>query len=120
MKLYIGGAGHGQEIVAENETGFKPILCSPEEAFDQKAIDRFHEITKEVLKFGGSAQEFARELVKKNPDAVICSNEIGGGIHPLDKDERIWREETGRALCILAENAEQVTRVFCGIPKRIK
>lgn len=120
IRLYIGGAGHGQEILAEKETGKKPVLCSPEEALHKEAIDQFHCITKQVLKEGGSPQELAVRIAAENPDAVICCDEIGCGVHPLEQEDRAWREETGRALCILAESAETVTRVFCGIPQRIK
>ena len=56
----------------------------------------------------------------ENPDIVIIINEIGAGIIPLEKSERIWREETGRAGCILAENSAEVVRVICGIPVKIK
>ena len=120
IKLYIGGAGYGQEILAEKETGLKPELVSPEEALTRQAIDAFHLLTKQIIEEGGSPREFAQRLVKENADAVICCNEIGSGIHPMEQEERIWREETGRALCILAEHAETVTRVFCGIGQRIK
>ncbi len=108
IRLYIGGCGNGQAELAEKETGKKPD------------IENFHLLIKQILKEGGSPQEYARKLVKENPDAVICSDEIGWGIHPLDKEDRIWREETGRALCIIAEAAGSVTRVIYGIGQRIK
>lgn len=120
IRLYLGGTGHGQEILAEKETGIRPVCCSAKEALSAKGIDQFHLLTRQILADGGSPQEFARELIRLNPDAVICCDEIGSGIHPFEKEERIWREETGRALCILAEEAETVTRVFCGIGQRIK
>ena len=120
IRLYIGGAGHGQAELAEKEIGKKPVQCTPDEALKCPAIDNFHLITRQILSQGGSPQEYAKELLKSNPDAVICSNEIGCGIHPLAQEERIWREETGRALCILAEGAGTVTRVICGIGQRIK
>ena len=120
IRLYIGGSGNGQAELAEKETGRKPVQCTPDEALKSPAIDNFHLITREVLSQGGSPQEYARKLLKSNPDAVICSDEIGCGIHPLAQEERIWREETGRALCILAEGAGTVTRVICGIGQRIK
>ena len=120
IRLYIGGSGNGQAELAEKETGRKPVQCTPDEALKSPAIDNFHLITREVLSQGGSPQEYAKELLKSNPDAVICSDEIGCGIHPLAQEERIWREETGRALCILAEGAGTVTRVICGIGQRIK
>ena len=120
IRLYIGGTGHGQAELAEKETGKKPVQCTPDEALKCPSIDNFHLITKQILSQGGSPQEYARELIKSNPDAVICSDEIGCGIHPLAQEERIWREETGRALCILAEGAGTVTRVICGIGQRLK
>ena len=120
IRLSIGGAGNGQAELAEKETGKKPVQCTPDEALKRPAIDNFHLITREVLAQGSSPQEYAKKLLKSNPDAVICSDEIGCGIHPLAQEERIWREETGRALCILAEGAGTVTRVICGIGQRIK
>ena len=120
IRLYIGGCGHGQAELAEKETGLKPVQYTPDEALKSPAIDNFHLITKQILADGGSPQEYSRKLIAENPDSVICSNEIGCGIHPLAQEERIWREETGRALCILAEGAGTVTRVYYGIGQRIK
>ncbi|MBO7093808.1 MAG: bifunctional adenosylcobinamide kinase/adenosylcobinamide-phosphate guanylyltransferase [Spirochaetia bacterium] len=108
IRLYIGGTGHGQAELAEKETGRKPDIAN------------FHLLTKQLLAEGASPQEYAKKLVAENPDAVICSDEIGCGIHPLLQEERTWREETGRALCIIAEAAGTVTRVFYGIGQRIK
>ena len=120
MKLYIGGSGHGQELLAEKETGFKPETCTADTALKAKAIDHFEEIVKEIVAADGDAQEYAKQLLRENPDVVVVSNEIGYGIHPLERIERRWREQTGRALCILAEGAESVTRVCCGIGQKIK
>ena len=120
IRLYIGGTGNGQAELAEKETGKKPVECTPEEALKSPAIDSFHLVTRQVLEQGGFPQEYAKKLLKENPDAVVCSDDIGCGIHPLAKKERIWREETGRALCILAAGAGTVTRVFYGIGQRIK
>lgn len=120
MKLYIGGAGNGQRETAAQENGLTPVLCSPEGALSAPCIDAFHLTLRDVLQNGGDAREFARELLLKNPNAVVICDEIGLGIVPLDAFERRWREDTGRALCILAEGAERVTRVYCGLPQVIK
>ncbi len=120
MKLYIGGLGHGQALLAEKETGLKPKQCSEETAMQAKAIDNFEEIIKEIVKKDGDAQDFAKRLLLENPDVVVVANEIGCGIHPLERIDRRWREQTGRALCILADGAESVTRVCCGIGQKIK
>ena len=120
MKLYIGGMGSGQALLAEKETGLKPETCSAKEALCAKAIDNFEQIIKEIVLKDNDAQEFAKRLLQENPDAVIVANEIGYGIHPLERIDRRWREQTGRALCILAEGAKSVTRVCCGIGQKIK
>ena len=52
-------------------------------------------------------------------DAVIAT-EIGGGVIPLEPSEREAREAAGRLNCLLAERAETVVRVFCGIPLIIR
>ena len=120
MKLYIGGAENGQRELAAAESGLLPALCSPEAAYSAPCIDKFHLTIRELLQTGGDAREFARRLTVENPNAVVVCDEIGLGIVPLDPFERRWREDTGRALCILAEHAERVVRVFCGVPQVIK
>ena len=120
MKLYIGGAGNGQRELAAKETGLTPVSCAPDTALTAPIIDNFHLTVRELLQNGGDAKAFAQRLAAENPNAVIVCDEIGLGIVPLDPFERLWREETGRALCILAEAAERVTRVYCGIPQVIK
>ena len=120
MKLYIGGTGNGQMELARAESGLMPVTCTPESALHAPAIGDFHLLVRQVLEDGGDARTFAERLLAENPDALVVSDEIGLGIVPLDPFERRWREETGRALCVLAEGAQRVTRVYCGIPQVIK
>ena len=51
---------------------------------------------------------------------MITSDEVGLGIVPLDRKVREWREATGRALCRIAAEADEVYRVSCGIGMKIK
>ena len=53
-------------------------------------------------------------------DAVIICDEVGLGVVPVGKEERIYRQAVGRLCCRLAEKADCVERVFCGIGMRIK
>ena len=108
MKLYIGGAFQGQEELARLENPNSEIISA------------FHELMREKTREGADAREFAREFVSSHPDAVVVSDEIGSGIVPMNAFERAWRESTGRALCVIASSAETVTRVVCGIGRRIK
>ena len=72
------------------------------------------------MEAGGSGEAFARTLLERNPGAVVVCDEVGLGVVPLDPFERRWREETGRALCLLAAAAERVERVSCGLGQRLK
>ena len=51
---------------------------------------------------------------------VVIVTEIGGGVVPADPKERAKREAAGRLSCLLAERADTVIRVFCGIPRALK
>lgn len=50
---------------------------------------------------------------------VIC-DEIGCGVIPLDRHDRDRRDAVGRLCCALAQKAEAVYRVSCGLGMRLK
>ena len=81
-------------------------------------INKFHEIMRFEIKKGKDVDTIVNEAID-NADVIIC-DEIGCGIVPMDPFERIWREETGRAMCILAAKADFVYRLYSGIAVRIK
>lgn len=62
-------------------------------------------------------ESLARELARKE---VVIAVEVGGGVVPVDPAERSAREAAGRLACLLARRADQVIRVFCGIPTVLK
>ena len=105
MKLYIGGAYQGQEELARRENPGAEI------------IPDFQLLLKG---YAGDPRAFAEDFCHAHPDAVVAADEIGCGVVPVDREERAWREAAGRALCVLAQGAESVTRVVCGIGVRIK
>lgn len=51
---------------------------------------------------------------------VIVATEAGGGVVPTDPIRRTEREAAGRLFCLLAERADRVVRVFCGLPMALK
>lgn len=69
---------------------------------------------------GASWPGWASALLEGKRDRIIVTDEIGYGIVPIEKQERLYREMTGRLCCILAKEAEEVWRVCCGIGQRIK
>ena len=123
MIIYLGGLGHGQAALCEQETGRTPVPYShdPDAALTAPAIADFHLLIRAVLERGGGAQDFARRLLARNPGAALTCDEIGGGIVPLDPFERRWREETGRALAILAAApGTKLVRVWYGLGETLR
>ena len=60
------------------------------------------------------------EMLAKNPQLIVVTDEIGYGIVPMDPLLREVREMTGRICTELAADAKKVVRVVCGIPNVIK
>ena len=69
------------------------------------------EAAKNILRCDG--EELARY-------EVVIATEVGGGVVPVDPEERAAREAAGRLACLLAQRADAVVRVFCGIPVVLK
>ena len=63
---------------------------------------------------------FAKLLAGSNPQLILETNELGCGVVPVDRDDRFWRECTGRLCCEIAREAEEVYRVICGIGMPLK
>ena len=51
---------------------------------------------------------------------VVIATETGAGVVPADPEERRARENAGRLACLLAERADTVVRVVCGLPQLLK
>lgn len=129
MKMIIGGAYQGKTEYAKKiyslsdndiADGEKISLGNIDEAVRKPCLKCFHLLVKNILSDGGKPIEAAEKILRENPDIIIVTDEIGCGIIPLEKADRVWREETGRACCLLAQNAETVTRIIAGLPVVIK
>lgn len=126
MIMITGGTFSGKKDYAKKRFGFsdEEILngenCSLEAVFSAKCIADYQFIVKRLLEEKADVQTFTERLCKENPNAVVIINEIGAGIIPLEKSDRIWREETGRSGCLIARNSSEVIRLACGIPTTIK
>ena len=65
----------------------------------------------------GDLRELADRLSRRE---IVIATEIGGGLIPMDPTERMKREAAGRLSCLLAERADTVVRVCCGLPQFLK
>ena len=58
------------------------------------------------------------EMVKEN--FIYIFNDVSLGVVPIEKKERFFREATGKVVTMIANKAEKVYRIFCGIPMTLK
>ena len=65
----------------------------------------------------GKLEELADELAMRR---IVIATEVVCGVVPIDPAERERREAAGRLSCLLAERAETVVRVCCGLPQLLK
>ena len=108
MKFVFGGSFQGKlDFVAEQ--------LVQEGKIPQKAQAIWRGMAEEQDPYA-----FVEELLHQNPDVWIIMDEVGSGIVPLDADIRRWRETVGRISCLLSQEATDVYRVLCGIPRCLK
>lgn len=92
----------------------------PEHLKQAHIITRFHLWIRALLKEEQNPYLIIEELLKENPDVMITLTQLGCGVVPIEKFDRNYREVVGRIGCMLAERAEEVYLVNCGIAQRLK
>lgn len=53
-------------------------------------------------------------------DSILICQDIFCGVVPMGAENRVWRQKTGRLCQYLSGEAEQVSRIFCGLEQRLK
>lgn len=124
MILVVGGAYNGKlSFVQEQFNISKEDICFCNEEnidFSKKVIYKFHKYIYMQRISGNNPVDELHKIKEKLKDKIIICDDISSGIVPLKKEERLWREDTGRCLQILSKEANMIYRVFCGIPTLIK
>lgn len=90
----------------------RALLGLSEENFAQEAVWDVQELAE-----FGKEEAIAERLAQKR---VVIATETGCGVIPVSASEREQREAAGRLACALAERADTVIRVCCGIPQLLK
>ncbi|MBR5948831.1 MAG: bifunctional adenosylcobinamide kinase/adenosylcobinamide-phosphate guanylyltransferase [Clostridia bacterium] len=124
MELIIGGAYQGKLSFAVKEKGFSSSeLFDLSEGFPSRAHPCFFHLealSRRACAEGTDAGKMLDKLAPFIENSVVISREIGSGVVPMDAFERLWREQHGRLLSMLAARAERVTRIFCGLAEVLK
>lgn len=150
MEVYFGGAFQGKlEYVLEKKGCLKVADgagCSLKDIKDAQVLNHLHLYIKRLTYKEGAAYnttvddtitaddtitvdttaktmpaaEIINDIYEANPDIILICDEVGGGIVPLKKEDRIYRETVGRALCCAVKKSDRVERVMCGIGQCLK
>ncbi len=123
MIFIVGGAFSGKRDYAEKCFGAADF-ASGDEPFDRlckaDAVYDFQLFAEKCMENGLDAFSETERLIEKNPSVIIIADEIGCGVVPVEKSDRDLRELCGRLNCMLAERADKVVRVVCGIGRVMK
>lgn len=98
-------------------SGKKDYIC---QRFGWKDEELAQHAVWDVQELAAQAEDLDALCEKLAAFDVVIATEVGGGVVPVDRDERAAREAAGRLACRLAQRAQQVVRVFCGIPTILK
>ncbi|MBB6623658.1 bifunctional adenosylcobinamide kinase/adenosylcobinamide-phosphate guanylyltransferase [Clostridium gasigenes] len=124
MILVFGGAYNGKLEYAKAKYNIKDeeiFFCNEKELnYSKKIICGLHKFIYELGKYGENPLDILKENIKELEDKIIICDEISSGIVPLEKSNRIWREDTGRCLQYLTKNSCTVVRIFCGLEMVLK
>ena len=64
--------------------------------------------------------EYFRAHRQEWENSVLILRDIFCGVVPMGAENRLWRQKTGRLAQYLAQEAQQVSRVFCGLEQKLK
>ena len=118
MELIIGGAYQGKLHYAMTELGVADADicdCSREDAdFGKRCLYHYEQYLYKCAERGETP------VLPKRADAVVIADDVSCGVVPMDPTVRAWRELCGRTLTAVAAQSDTVTRLYCGIARRLK
>ena len=124
MIFIIGGAYQGKLTYAKAAFHLSSediFTCNGTEIdFRKRCIRSIEEFTYACVQANiDTAAYFAAHRAEWENSILIC-RDIFCGVVPLGADNRAWRQTTGVLCRYLAAEANQVSRIFCGLEQRLK
>ncbi|MBP3893979.1 MAG: bifunctional adenosylcobinamide kinase/adenosylcobinamide-phosphate guanylyltransferase [Atopobiaceae bacterium] len=112
MLLVIGGIASGKRSFVRSR-GFEDRQMSSRLSSGAPVLLDLDELLREGPIEGPAWDEVLSKQV------IVCC-EVGMGVVPIDAGERAWRERVGRTCARLAAASDEVVRMVCGIPVKLK
>lgn len=124
MIFITGGTAQGKHSFASERLGMTRFSDGGNDSYEAicaaEVITDYHKLVRRLMNDGKDPVGFTERLCSEGRQAAIIMDEVGCGIVPIEKQERLWRENCGRCGCIIAEKADTVIRMVCGIPTLLK
>lgn len=125
MHLIIGGAYQGKLDYALShfklaETDLFTCTDSAPINFSRRCINHLEAFALGCVRRGEDPVSIFQAVHPSWADSILICEDIFCGVVPIEREMRAWRETTGRLAAYLAGEAETVTRLFCGLPQRLK
>jgi len=112
MILIIGGYAAGKRSYVREQLGYTDAQIADGVLNDLPVVCNAQD-----LALTCPTETLLPALLKKD---VVIINEMGAGVIPMEKEQRMAREAGGRLAILLAQNARQVIRIVCGLPQILK
>lgn len=126
MMLIIGGSHQGKLEFARARYGLadgEVFLCDADtDALDpsRRCVAYVERWVLNRLRAGADPEAEIEALLPALQGAVVIATDISSGVVPMDPLMRAWRETCGRVSARLAARSDEVWRLFCGLPQRLK
>ena len=114
MILIVGGYGSGKREYAIAALGVQPAEIADGELNDLPVLINLEGLVRAHM---DDVDALLPMLEKKK---VITCCEVGSGVIPMDTHDRLWREAVGRLCILLAQRADKVIRISCGLAQVLK
>lgn len=124
MILIIGGAYQGKLDYAKTAFQLKEkdvFTCTGMELdFSKRCVRHLEEFCYACVRQGIEPKDIFERNREQWENSILICRDLFCGVVPMDPVEREWRQATARLCQYLAREAEQVSRLFCGLEQRLK
>ncbi len=124
MNVILGGAYQGKEEYARGHFRVTQVyecpLDVPELPEGKECLAHLERFALACVRAGAEPLDYVREHFTRLTGAVVLCEDIFCGVVPVEPEMRAWREATGRMMNWLCAQADSVTRMFCGIPQKLR
>ena len=121
MILIVGGAYQGKRAFAMEQFALAPEdFCDCTQSAPDCSKRALCHVEQYVLRCVRAGRDEAALLDEPLEEKILIFDDISCGVVPLDAEIRAWRERAGRLAAALAQQADEVWRVFFGLGERLK